>query len=336
MNPILLTIHSIVQATNSAQEITSKIQLNDIIGIAGIIVTLLLGIPSIIVTWKSAMISRKQLKLSYNMQVFPILSNYVIKNNTEIHLEGLKIQYKDKELSNPCLLALEITNIGNEAIKNPPIKIQTDEDIEIIPGYLEDIPSGYDELWRFKNNEPYACDLQLEYLNPKQTVKSRFFLDNLPKKKISFECPMPNIQIQEVSYPITASYTRALHLTPNQILILFAVFLYILRCEVILYSHRFSIRHLLRPENIVLFVIILLLITTYINIFGIPIIDNYIKLHNKETILIQLSLISVSIILLSLIIFNIIRYKFHTIIVGIVIFLLSLFIHFLIISRNTL
>ena len=87
------------------------------------------------------------------------------------------------------------TNIGNEAIKNPPIKIQTDENIEIIPGYLEDIPSGYDELWRFKNNEPYACDLQLEYLNPKQTVKSRFFLDNLPNKKISFECPMPNLSL---------------------------------------------------------------------------------------------------------------------------------------------
>ena len=46
MNTILLTIHSIVQATNSAQEITSKIQLNDIIGIGGIIVTLLLGILS--------------------------------------------------------------------------------------------------------------------------------------------------------------------------------------------------------------------------------------------------------------------------------------------------
>ena len=83
--------------------------------------------------------SIKQLKISYNIQVFPILSNSVTKS-TDINLDDLKIQYKDKELLNPCLLALEIVNIGNEAINEPPIKIRADEDIEIIPGYFEDIP----------------------------------------------------------------------------------------------------------------------------------------------------------------------------------------------------
>ena len=47
--------------------------------------------------------SIKQLKISYNIQVFPILSNSVTKS-TDINLDDLKIQYKDKELLNPCLL----------------------------------------------------------------------------------------------------------------------------------------------------------------------------------------------------------------------------------------
>ena len=114
---------------------------NNMIGIGGIIATLLASIITCLVTWKVTMKSIKQLKISYNIQVFPILSNSVTQN-TNINLDDLKIQYKDKELLNPCLLALEIINIGNEAINEPPIKIRTDENIEIIPGYFEDIPAG--------------------------------------------------------------------------------------------------------------------------------------------------------------------------------------------------
>ena len=129
------------QAANTAQEVATQAPSNDIIGIGGIIATLLVGIVTCLVTWKLTMKSIKQLKISYNIQVFPILSNSVTKS-TDINLDDLKIQYKDKELLNPCLLALEIVNIGNEAINEPPIKIRADEDIEIIPGYFEDIPAG--------------------------------------------------------------------------------------------------------------------------------------------------------------------------------------------------
>ena len=118
--------------------------------------------------------SFKQLKISYNIQVFPILSNSVTQN-TDINLDDLKIQYKDKELLNPCLLALEIVNIGNEAINEPPIKIRNDEDIEIIPGYFEDIPAGYENLWSFDKTSPHSCNILLKHINPKQVVKTRFF-----------------------------------------------------------------------------------------------------------------------------------------------------------------
>ena len=151
---ILLTAQ---QTASVAQEAATQAPSNDIIGIGGIIATLLVGIVTCLVTWKLTMKSIKQLKISYNVQVFPILSNSVTKN-TDINLDDLKIQYKDKTLTNPCLLALEIVNIGNEAINDPPIKIRTDESIEIIPGYFEDIPSGYEDLWNFRECETFSVN----------------------------------------------------------------------------------------------------------------------------------------------------------------------------------
>ena len=131
---ILLSAQLTINA-NVAQEVASQAPTNDIIGIGGIIATLLVGIVTCLVTWKLTLKSIKQLKISYNIQVFPILSNSVTKS-TEINLDDLKIQYMDKVLSNPCLLALEIVNSGNDAINDPPIKIRTDENIEIMKAYM--------------------------------------------------------------------------------------------------------------------------------------------------------------------------------------------------------
>lgn len=141
------------------------------------------------------------------MKIFPILSN-TFTQNEDINLENFKIQYKEKELARPCLLTIEITNIGNEAIGNPPIKIRSDENIEIIPGYFEDVPLGYKELWRFDKTDSNECNVLLEHINPRQSVKVRFFLDDLPQKKINFECPMENLQTEEVAYNNEISTNR--------------------------------------------------------------------------------------------------------------------------------
>ena len=219
---ILLTAQqAATQAASAAQEATTQAPSNDIIGIGGIIATLLVGIVTCLVTWKLTMKSIKQLKISYNIQVFPILSNSVTQN-TDINLDDLKIQYKDKELLNPCLLALEIVNIGNEAINEPPIKIRNDEDIEIIPGYFEDIPAGYENLWSFDITSPHSCNILLKHINPKQVVKTRFFLDNLPQKKIIFECPMQNVQTQEVAYN-NANTTNKITVSSKSNFILMAI-----------------------------------------------------------------------------------------------------------------
>lgn len=339
MNYILLTAQqTVTQAANATQEVAPKSPSNDIIGIGGIIATLLVGIVTCLVTWKLTMKSIKQLKISYNIQVFPILSNSVTQN-TDINLDDLQIQYKGKNLLNPCLLALEIVNIGNEAINEPPIKIRTDEDIEIIPGYFEDIPAGYEDLWSFDKTNSNSCNILLKHINPKQVVKTRFFLDNLPQKKIIFECPMQNVQTQETAYNNTN--------TPNKItvssksnIILMAItallFVSIPQWSYYIKQFIFFTDIHLSTVMVITFMMVLLLLAIIMNVYGIPFVDKYIKSHPKQCPLIKLVMAVVSIILQLLIIFDYIIIGFIPQITTatIVIILLSLLIHFSFISKN--
>lgn len=336
---ILLTAQqAATQTANVAQEATTQAPSNDIIGIGGIIATLLVGIVTCLVTWKLTMKSIKQLKISYNIQVFPILSNSVTKN-TDINLEDLKIQYKDKELLNPCLLALEVVNIGNEAINEPPIKIRADEDIQIIPGYFEDIPAGYEDLWSFEKTDPNSCNILLKHINPKQVVKTRFFLDNLPQKKIIFECPMQNVQTQEVAYNnINTANKSTISSKSNIILMCITALLFVSIPQWSYYIERFiwfTGIHLHTGQAVV-FIMSLLLLTIIMNVYGIPIVDKYIKTHPKRATFIKLATIIASTILLALIIcdYIIVRPIPQITTAIIVIVLLSSFFHFSFISKN--
>lgn len=330
---LLMAQQAATQTANAAQAPS-----HDIIGMGGIIATLLVGIVTCLVTWKLTMKSIKQLKISYNIQVFPILSNSVTKN-TDINLDDLKIQYKDKELLNPCLLALEIINIGNEAINEPPIKIRADEDIEIIPGYFEDIPAGYEDLWSFDKTDPNSCNILLKHINPKQAVKTRFFLDNSPQKKIIFECPMQNVQTQEVAYNNTITANKiTVSSKSNIILMAITALLFISMQQWSYYISEFiwfTGIHLHTNETVA-FIMSLLLLTIITNVYGVPIVDKYIKSHPRRSTLIKLSMAIVSIILLALIISDYIIIGFIPQVTTaiIVIVLLSLLMHFSFISKN--
>ncbi len=335
MYSILLTA---LLTANTAQEAVPQPPSNDIIGIGGIIATLLVGMVTCLVTWKLTLKSIKQLKISYNIQVFPILSKSVTKN-TEIKLDDLRIQYMDKVLSNPCLLALEIVNIGNDAINNPPIRIRTDENIEMIPGYFEDIPSGYETLWSFNKADHNSCNIILEHINPKQVVKTRFFLDNLPQNKIIFECPMPNVQIQEVAYNnVSNSNKITISSKSNVILIGITAFFFLSLEQWRYYIDQFIwITNIhLHSSQVVIFIMSLLLLTIIMNAYGIPIADKYIKTYPKQAAFIKLAMIVISIILLALIICDyIIVHAIPQITAAtIAAIMLSLSIHFSFILKN--
>lgn len=339
MNYILLMAREMTtQIPEDIQNVTGTTSLSNFIGVGGIIATLLVGLVTCLVTWKLTMKNIKQLRLSYNMQIFPILSNTLTKNE-DINLENLKIQYKEKDLAKPCLLAIEIVNIGNEAISNPPIKIKTDENIEIIPAYFEDVPPGYKELWRFGKTDSNECNILLEHINPNQAVKVRFFLDDLPQKKINFECPMEKVQTQEVAYSNDISTNRIeLFSKFNAVLISITVLLFVTVQQwgmFIEYFIRITGAHLC-TRSVVIFVMMTLLLAIFMNIYGIPWGDQYVKTHLKQAKFIKFVAGIVSIILLALTIFDYIIVKpIPQIIAGIiVIILLSLFIHISFILRK--
>ena len=136
---------------------------------------------------------------------------------------------------------------------------------------------------------------------------------------------MQNVQTQEVAYN-NANTTNKITVSSKSNFILMAI-------TALLFITGIH----LRTNGAVAFIMSLLLLTIIINVYGVPIIDKYIKSHPKRTTFIKLTMAIVSIILLMLIIFDfIIVHPILQIITAIiVIVLLSLLIHFLFISKNT-
>ena len=308
---ILSTSSSIVAEMVTPVSDTTNIRQDNLIGIGGIIATIVVGIITCLVTWKVTMKSIKQLRLAYSFQLFPILSNSFAKNK-DLSLTDLQIKYKDKLLQNPCLLTLDIINTGNIALHNPPIKIRSNENIEIIPGYFEDVPNGYESIWTFQKNASNSCTLLLSHVNPKQTVKIRFFLDNFPTKNLIFECPMENVQIQEITNSVDSkprtytkmSYSQKANITMTIIIAILLIsidqWLHLVD-EFLWYT---GIIRYLPTYNVGLFVIFTLVLSLVFNVYGIEKVDKFVVSYPCKGRFIKLGILIISIILLTCIIFN--------------------------------
>ena len=140
-------------------------------GIVEIIIAIVSAIVSGIITWKCTKMSITQIRLSYNKKIINIFSNSI--ESSKDLFSNIKILYGDNELNNPCLLLVELQNSGNKSILNPPISIKTDT--KIYAGYFQDVPNGYEEFWKMQQKNDNCCNIFLDHINPKQTVKAYFF-----------------------------------------------------------------------------------------------------------------------------------------------------------------
>lgn len=164
----------------------------DWIAIAGVCATVLIGVVSWIV---SASLTRRTIDsriLGYRMEASPLMT-------TSLKSGGLKIEYKGEELPNPLLLTVEIFNLGNVAIENPPVSIANVKDATyIIPVQVDDPPPGYAELWGLERVDGEECKIVLDHINPGQTLRATFLLDEMPKEMPRFICPQPNLVLREL------------------------------------------------------------------------------------------------------------------------------------------
>lgn len=283
---------------------------DNLIGIGGIIATIVVGIITCLVTWKVTMKTIEELKIAYSARIFPILSNSI----TELNLVDLQIKYKDKKLLNPCLLTIDVINNGNKSIKNPPIRVRVEDDIEIIPCYIEDIPPGYSELWKIEKKEANSCCIKLEHINPKQIVKARFLLNSFPDKDIIFECATPDVSVQKISSVIEAKReeVRISNLHLGDVLMIIVTFLLFIKLDEWGYYLSYVInnsqlRYYLNAYELMFYVIGVLLFTIIFNLCGIKNIDKLCLDNIKSRNFLLIILVVICLFLFFIIIFNIIK-----------------------------
>lgn len=164
--------------------------LNAYIAIVSIIVAIIIGVISWIL---SAHFAKKQIQkkeLEYEMELYPVVYRKIYKEKQLVEI------YVDKQLVHtPILLTINIKNTGNVPIENPPIKIKGGN--LLIPLYIEDIPVGYEELWKLERTDTDECSVRLQHINVGQVVKIRFILEGEPNASVVFHCAMMGVDVKQ-------------------------------------------------------------------------------------------------------------------------------------------
>lgn len=158
--------------------------------LGGITATVGVGVISWILSAYLTKKSLKEKKLSYSIKLYPLVSKDIFRNSTD-----LKIEYKGEPLPEATLLAVDIANIGNDPIENPPIVIEAKGATYVLPGYIEGVEPGYDEIWELERTDAESCAIKVKHINPKQIIKARFLLDEFPDVEPIFKCPMPGLKL---------------------------------------------------------------------------------------------------------------------------------------------
>lgn len=173
----------------------TSIEFSDFLTITSIIVAVLVAFITWIVTWLTlrAQLARKQ--LSYFMKMVPIISHDFSGSRGE-----LKITYNGEQIDRLVLLEVDIKNTGNSPIESPAIKVSNQGGIYLIPGYFEDVPVGYETLWSIAREDGEDSNILLEHINPGQTAKVRFIMDNLPNSLPEISCPMVGLSFKKATY----------------------------------------------------------------------------------------------------------------------------------------
>ncbi len=96
-------------------------------------------------------------------------------------------------------MTLEITNSGHSAVEDAEVVVQLPGSTYLIPGHFIDLPPGYLSLWDIERTDAEECTVKLKHINPRQTAKMRFLMDEMPQGNPQLACPMPNVEFDKAS-----------------------------------------------------------------------------------------------------------------------------------------
>lgn len=160
------------------------------IALTGVGATLL----GVFVTWMLAKRQFAMKKLTYSYDIEKLVKN----DDLDLSLD-LKVLYRGEELPEPTLMTLEITNTGRSAIENAEVVVQLPGTTYLIPGHFVDLPAGYLLLWDIERTDAEECTVKFQHINPRQTAKMRFLMDEMPQGEPKLACPMPNVEFDKAS-----------------------------------------------------------------------------------------------------------------------------------------
>jgi hypothetical protein len=158
------------------------------IALGGAVSTLL----GVVITWLVAKRSQPRKELSYRVRMDPLISSKIADPGG-----NLVIHYGGELLPHPVLLSVDITNTGNVAVEDPPAEVEAVGTTYVIPGYFEDLPPGYEELWSIERTDAESCAIKLAHINPGQSARARLLMDELPRTVPIFKCPMAGLILRE-------------------------------------------------------------------------------------------------------------------------------------------
>lgn len=296
----------------------------------GAFITVICCIITCTVTWKVTLLSIEKKKFTYQTHLFPLLSKV-----EGVNIADMKMEYKEETLKNPCFLTVDIMNTGNKSVENPSITIGYDENIRIIPAYLEDVPRGYENDWKLTQDQGgnNKCKINLNHINAKNTVKARFFLDNYPNGRVYVTCPMSDLEVIEGSLSRLSE-----NLNKNPSWRKFNMYLTGLTCFLIYsyiafggvkwldyYLYRTN-WHLL-PYNVHIYLIGVILLSQGMNWFGKSWLDRVREQFGVKALIIEIILFILSIFGIYAMLYNKVMNIIQVIFAIIIIFLHSFFIH---------
>jgi hypothetical protein len=150
------------------------------------------GLAGAILTLAGKTISerRQQKRLDYSIRYQRIFPQELQHRPTEFTLH-----YRGELLPDPVLLAMEIKNPSSKAVENPPLEIRARGATYVIPGWFEDVPDGYESLWDIERVDAEACAIHVKHINPGQTLRAFFLLDEYPSEQPVLVCPMADLRL---------------------------------------------------------------------------------------------------------------------------------------------
>src|SRR5205085_11354863 len=113
----------------------------------------------------------------------------------------ISCQFRGADRPDPVLLSVDITNVGNVALLNPPIEVRAVGATYVIPGWIEGIPYGYEDQWEIERTGAESCALRISHINPRQVVRARFLLDEYPAQRPLVVCPMADVELHWANPP---------------------------------------------------------------------------------------------------------------------------------------